>query len=222
MNQAVLPAIAVTGFGIAFSHAAIPTHWLPFILTGRVQSWSSGKTVGITALAGTGHCIITAAFGLGITWFGLTLDQSIGQWFGRLAGGALFLFGIYYFVRQIIGHGHVHFDYPHEHLHQADSSAPTARRSDRAAITSLLAFLTLSPCEAFLPIYVSGIRYGWKGFAILTLILSVATVAGMVVFTSLTLAGLNRMRLAWLEKYESGMMAVLLCAVGILILIFER
>jgi nickel/cobalt transporter (NicO) family protein len=54
---------------------------------------------------------------------------------------------------------------------------------DRVAITSLLALLTFSPCESFVPFYVYGIRYGWIGFALLTAILSVATVTGMIVFT---------------------------------------
>ena len=86
---------------------------------------------------------------------------------------------------------------------------------------SLLAFLTFSPCEGFVPFYVSGIRYGWGGFAVLTAVLSIATVAGMVLFTSLTLAGLSRLKLGVLEKYESVLMGVLLCAVGILIIFFE-
>jgi len=86
---------------------------------------------------------------------------------------------------------------------------------------SLLAFLTFSPCEGFVPFYVSGIRYGWGGFAVLTAVLSVATVAGMVLFTSLTLAGLSKLKLGVLEKYESVLMGTLLCAVGILIILFE-
>ena len=90
------------------------------------------------------------------------------------------------------------------------------------AITSLLALLTFSPCEAFLPIYASGVRYGWIGFALLTAILSVGTVAGMVVFTWLTLAGVRKIKLGLLEKYESGLIGALLCAVGVLIIIFEK
>jgi nickel/cobalt exporter len=229
MNQAVLATLAITGFGVAFFHAAIPTHWLPFVLTSRVQHWSRGKTIAITALAGTGHVAATALLGLGITWFGTTLSNSIGDWFPRIAGGALLAFGIYYMTRQLRGRGHVHFPYPHEHLHEEAGHAhahppvlPPTPASDRAAVLSLLAFLTLSPCEGFLPFYVSGIRYGWAGFAILTLILSVATVLGMVLFTSLTLVGLGRIKLALLEKYESLTMGVLLCAVGLLILFFEH
>jgi nickel/cobalt exporter len=227
MNEAVLTTIAITGFGIAFFHAAMPTHWLPFVLTARVQRWNRSKTIAITALAGTGHVAVTAIIGFFITWFGTTLNANLGHWLPRIAGGVLIAFGLYYLFRQITGKGHVHFGYPHEHLHEPDHSdhdpghAPH-RTSDRAAIASLLAFLTFSPCEGFLPIYVSGIRYGWSGFALLTAILSVATVAGMIFFTSLTLAGLGKIKLGVLEKYESALIAILLCGVGVLILLFEQ
>jgi nickel/cobalt exporter len=229
VNEAVLTTIAVTGFGVAFFHAAIPTHWLPFVLTARVQRWSAPKTIAITSLAGTGHVAVTAALGVFITWFGTALSRNIGNWFPRIAGGVLLLFGFYYIFRQIAGKGHVHFAYPHEHLHEANHQPHEHghihgphRTSDRAAIMSLLAFLTLSPCEGFLPIYVSGIRYGWMGFILLTAILSFATVAGMILFTSVALAGLGRIKLGVMEKYESGLMGVLLCVVGVLILFFEQ
>jgi nickel/cobalt transporter (NicO) family protein len=229
VNETILTTIAITGFGVAFFHAAIPTHWLPFVLAARVQRWSSAKTLAITALAGTGHVLVTATLGFFVTWGGVSLSDSIGSWFPRLAGGLLLLFGLYYISRQIRGKGHVHFAYPHEHLHEGNDGAQVHhepavphRTSDRLAITSLLALLTLSPCEAFIPIYVSGIRYGWSGFGLLTIILSTGTVAGMVVFTGLTLAGTKKLQLGILEKYESGLMGVLLSAVGLLILLFEK
>ena len=56
----------------------------------------------------------------------------------------------------------------------------------------------------------------------LTVILSVATVAGMVIFTWLTLAGMEKLKLRVLEKYESGIMGALLCLLGILVIIFEK
>ena len=223
INDAIL--IAITGFCVAFLHAAIPTHWLPFILTARVQHWNRAKTIAITALAGTGHVAMTAALGVLITWLGTVFSKDIGNWFAPLSGGLLLLFGLYYISRQFAGKGHVHFGYPHEHLHEADHPAHAHtphRSSDTTAIASLFAFLTLSPCEAFIPFYVSGIRYGWGGFALLTAILSVGTVTGMLLFTSLTLAGLDKIKLGVLEKYESGLIGILLCLVGALIIFFER
>lgn len=236
MNQTVLTTIAITGFTVAFFHAAIPTHWLPFVLTARAQRWNRARTLGVTALAGSGHAFFTALLGLLIAWFGITLSESIGAWFPRIAGGALLLFGLFYLFRQLKGHGHAHSHFFHRHGdgHQHDHQnhdhgsgheprievpVPT---SDRAAIISLLTLLTFSPCEGFLPIYVSGVRYGWIGFALLTAILSVATVAGMLLFTFLTLTGMQRIKLAVLEKYESGIMGGLLCLVAILIILFEK
>jgi hypothetical protein len=57
---------------------------------------------------------------------------------------------------------------------------------------------------------------------LLTTILSVATVAGMILFTWLTLAGLRRIDLSLLEKYEPGLMGGLLATVGVLIILFEK
>ncbi|MBA3272515.1 MAG: hypothetical protein H0T11_01405 [Chthoniobacterales bacterium] len=237
MNDTVLTTIAITGFGVAFFHAAIPTHWLPFVLASRAQHWSHSKTLAVTALAGSGHVLVTAVLGLLIAWFGIVLDKQIGGWFPLIAGGALLLLGGFYLYRQLTGKGHAHHhlfcghSHVHsgelEHEHDADDPAvPVNARppaaSDRVAITSLLALLTFSPCEAFLPIYGSGVRYGWGGFALLTVILSVGTVAGMVLFTSLTLAGVRKIKLGLLERYESGLIGSLLCAVGLLIILFEK
>ncbi len=246
MNQATLAPIVVTGFSVAFLHAAIPTHWLPFVLTARVQKWNKSKTLLITTLAGCGHVLFTAALGFLVAWGGINLSDKIGGWFPWIAGGALLAFGFYYAIRQIRGQGHGHShhlgghspdDHGHEHSHgreghghprdhehdcELDDIQPPPRKSDWAAITSLLALLTFSPCEGFLPVYVSGVRYGWTGFFLLTLILSVATVAGMVVFTWLTLAGMEKLKLQFLEKYERGILGGLLCLLGLLVILFEH
>ena len=236
MDEAIFTTIAITGFTVAFFHAAIPTHWLPFVLTARAQRWNHAKALGITALAGSGHVLFTAVLGLLLTLFGFALHEKIGNWFLRIAGGALVLFGLFYLYRQTIGHVHGHRRafgedpqvHAAHHPPNDDEIIPPlnvtspAPVSDRIAITSLLALLTFSPCESFVPFYVYGIRYGWMGFALLTAILSVATVAGMVVFTWLTLAGMRRINLRLLEKYELGLMGALLCVVGALIILFEK
>ena len=234
MNDSVLTTIAITGFSIAFFHAAIPTHWLPFVLTARAQRWSRTKTLAITALAASGHASFTALLGLIVAWFGIALSERIGMWFPRLAGGALILFGVFYVIRQLTGHTHTHLrafgqgghSHEHEHDHESGhthSHSPMAlSKSDVAAITSLLALLTFSPCEAFVPVYVSGVRYGWHGFFLLTIILTVGTIAGMVAFTGLALTGIEQVKLRSFEKYEAGVMGLLLCVVGVLIILFEK
>ena len=226
MKDSVLTTIAITGFGIAFFHAAIPTHWLPFVLTARAQHWNRSKTLIITALAATGHACFTAALGLIVAWLGIALSDRIGTFFPWIAGGALIAFGLFYLIRQLTGHTHSHLHlrpgHSHDHRHDHAEKRISFSKTDFAAIASLLALLTFSPCEAFVPIYVSGIRYGWYGFALLTIILTVATIAGMVAFTALALTGIEQVKLRSFEKYEAGVMGALLCAVGVLIILFEK
>jgi putative Mn2+ efflux pump MntP len=239
MNDTVLTSIAVSGFTVAFFHAAIPTHWLPFSATGRALRWSHARTLAVTALAGAGHVLATAALGLLLTLFGVALSAEIGAWFPRIAGAVLIVLGLFFIWRQFSGHGHTHIFHP-AHAHnrneqeqeRADSMTgcgaagehgiASTRTSDRAAIASLFALLTFSPCESFLPIYVSGIRFGWSGFALLTLILSAATVTGMIFFTWLTLAGIRNFRLRWFEQHDNAVMGAVLLLVGILIMFLEK
>jgi nickel/cobalt exporter len=227
MNDSVLTTIAITGFTIAFFHAAIPTHWLPFVLTARAQHWNRSKTLLITALAATGHASFTAALGLIVAWLGIALSDRIGTLFPWIAGGALIAFGLFYLVRQLTGQTHTHLRFAdgrhaHGHTHDHSEKRISFSKTDLAAIASLLALLTFSPCEAFVPVYVSGVRYGWYGFALLTVILTVATIAGMVAFTGLALTGIEQVKLRAFEKYEAGVMGALLCAVGVLIILFEK
>lgn len=128
----VFLTIVTTGFVVAFLHAAIPTHWLPFVLAGRAQKWSRSKTLSITALAGAGHVLFTTLLGVLIVWLGIALDKKLGDLFPLIAGGALMLFGLYYLVRQLkgVGHGHHHFfsghsHHEHEHSCQHDAKGHT-------------------------------------------------------------------------------------------------
>src|SRR3954470_3326692 len=106
MTPAVFTTLIISGFGIAFFHAAIPTHWLPFVLAARVHHWSRARTLGITAIAATAHAGVTALLGLGVTWFGSALSKTIGSWFPGVAGGILLLAGLYYLIWH--RHGHIH------------------------------------------------------------------------------------------------------------------
>lgn len=219
MNQTLFLSICSTGFAVAFLHAAIPTHWLPFVLAARGQGWSASRTLWVTAFAGLGHVLFTTLLGVLVVWLGLELSQTIGDTFPYVAGGALIAFGLFYLVRFARGGGHGH---SHGHSHGHAEKKTLAPMSDRAAIVSLITLLTFSPCEGFLPVYLSGIGYGWMGFALLSAVLASATLAGMVLFTWLTLRGLQHVRLGLLERFEGAILGGLLCALGVAIMVLEK
>jgi hypothetical protein len=347
MNESIFFSIAATGFTVAFAHAALPTHWLPFVLAGRGQGWNKAKTLWVTALASLGHVLFTTLLGVLVVFLGIKVEGWLGGAFPLIVGGLLIAFGIFYLVRQGRGggghhhwqmpwmkkHGHSHAVHGHDDERRIDTghgvvvlsvfedgvpprfrlnfkdhgkntnppkgqtvTIETVRpdgarqsftfidkgsylesleeipephefkarltlahgghghdydvqytehdhghsnhgdhkehdncgekpfvsgRSDKAVIIGLLALLTFSPCEGFLPVYLSGIQYGWTGFVLLSTILALATMAGMIFFTWLTLAGLERVRLEVLEKYEAAILGALLIFLGVIVIVFE-
>lgn len=208
MNSTFFTSIAVTGFAVAFLHAALPTHWLPFVLVGRAQKWSTGRTLGVTLLAGLGHVSLTIALGLALVVAGLALEPRLGGLFHWVVGGLMVAVGLFYVARG-------------RHNHALPEAGRRAYASDRAAIIALVTLLTLSPCEAFLPYYLAGMQHGWQAFLVLSGVLMVATSAGMLIFTSLSLAGFKRLGLQWVERYEETILGVALIVVGLAVAFFK-
>src|SRR3982751_1729919 len=109
MTDLVFTTLVFTGFTVAFLHAAIPTHWLPFVVAARAQQWKNSKTLAITGVAGAGPVIFTTALGVLVAWGGIAINSKMGKAFPLIAGGALIAVGLFYFVRHLKGsHGHVH------------------------------------------------------------------------------------------------------------------
>jgi hypothetical protein len=177
---------------------------------------------------------LTSLIGLAIAWFGFKLDESLGQVFPWVAGSFLLAIGIYYYWRQATG-GVVHHHVPggahhpsascgHEGDHShwddelRDSRLVERKTSDWTAISGLFVMLTLSPCEGFLPIYVSGVQFGWRGFAVLSAILAAATLGGMMIFTWLALIGLDRIPVRNLERREAGLLGTMFVLLGLLLI----
>jgi len=235
-----MTTIAATGFSVAFFHAAIPTHWLPFVLVSRARGWSRGRTMAVALSAGLGHVALTTVLGLLIAWLGFQLDEEIGHAFSPIAGGVLVAVGLYYLWRQYRGGGICHHVIPGSHHHAdehcgeesgheshwehelKDSKLASISSGDWTAISGLFLMLTLSPCEGFLPVYLSAVQFGWSGFIILSVILAVATLAGMTIFTWLTLVGFEKLKLRNFERWEAALLGTIFIVLGVMLLVLEH
>jgi len=207
MNQTYLLTLATTGFGVAFLHAAIPTHWLPFVAIGRARGWSRRQILAAVALAGGGHVIATTALGVGLAWFGFELEERFHEVFHWTVAGILVALGLWLAFRSPHGRDCDHCQGRPQKL------LPDA--TDRAALWGLFLTLTLSPCELFLPVYLTAVPYGWPGVAWLSVVLAFATLGGMLTLTWLTLEGVARLRWRWLERFDRRVIGGLLCLLGV-------
>lgn len=214
LPQSVVLSVLGAGFATAFLHAALPTHWLPFVLVGRGQRWNLSQVLGAVAAAGLAHIVTTAAAGALIVAAGLAMDQWISGLLPNLSAALLFLFGAFYLVRALLrqpvmGGGPA-----------LELSEPTV--SHAAAFWGLVALMAVSPGEVLLPIYLSQATEGLLVLGGLTVAFAAGTVLGMSVFTVLARAGWSVLRLERWARYEGVILGLALILIGLLVVLRQH
>ncbi|WP_425988526.1 hypothetical protein [Brevundimonas sp. TWP2-3-2] len=213
-EQPVLFSLVAGGFAAAFLHAALPTHWLPFVLVGRAQRWSLTKNLLAVSAAGLAHIASTAVVGSLIVAAGLALDGLVAGFLPHLSAVLLFAFGGFYLIKSAIRRP-VMAGGP-----ALDLAEPTV--SHAAAFWGLVAVMALSPGEVLLPIYMSSAQEGVGALALLTLAFALGTILGMATFTTLARAGASVLRLERWARYEGAILGLALIAIGLVIVTHQH
>ena len=214
LQQPVLLSLLGAGFVTAFLHAALPTHWLPFVLVGRGQRWTLPQVLTAVATAGLAHILSTAVVGGLIVAAGIAMDQWISGLLPGLSAGLLFLFGAFYLGRALLRPA-IMAGGPSLAL-----SEPTV--SHAAAFWGLVAMMAISPGEVLLPIYLSQATQGLLVLSALTLTFAAGTVLGMTLFTVLARAGWSVLRLERWARYEGVILGLALILIGLLVLLRQH
>ncbi len=209
LQQPVPLSLLGAGFVTAFLHAALPTHWLPFVLVGRGQRWTLPRLLAAVTTAGLAHIGATAAVGALIVAVGLVMDQWVSGLLPWTSAGLLFLFGAVYLGRAVLRPA-IMAGGPSLAL-----SEPTV--SHAAAFWGLVAMMAISPGEVLLPIYLSQATGGPLVLAALTLTFALGTVLGMTLFTVLARAGWSVLRLERWARYEGVVLGLALILIGLLV-----
>ena len=205
----VLLSLLGGGFAAAFLHAALPTHWLPFVLVGRAQRWSVGQMMGAVGAAGVAHIASTAVVGSLIIAAGLALEQWITGLLPHLSAVLLFIFGAFYLVKSAL-------------RRPALAGGPSLELTEptvghAAAFWGLVAMMAITPGEVLLPIYMSSAQEGAGALVALTLAFLAGTLLGMGVFTALARAGWSILRLERWARYEGAFLGIALIGLGLLV-----
>ncbi len=90
-------------------------------------------------------------------------------------------------------------------------SAPTA-------MGALVLGMTLSPCLDLLSVYVGAAALPWPTLAAMSALMAATTLAVMLLLVWLTMKGLERLHLGWLERNEGLAVGGVLIALGVLLL----
>lgn len=209
LTQASLLSLVGGGFLAALLHAALPTHWLPFVAVGRAQGWSRPVVLAVAALAGLAHILSTAAVGSM-----LTVAGELAPWLTHAmpyaAAAVLAGFGLWYLARAAVR--------PPALAGVGVQAVERARVGDGAAVWGLVGFLAASPGEALLPVYVGAGVHGWGVVLLLTFAFAAGTVLGMVLLTGLAMAGVERFRLQRWTRFEGVALGLVLLALAVFVL----
>ncbi|WP_292034693.1 MULTISPECIES: hypothetical protein [unclassified Brevundimonas] len=214
LQQPVLISLLGGGFVAAFLHAALPTHWLPFVLVGRAQRWSLARVMTVAVTAGLAHIASTALVGSLIVAAGLALNAWIGGLLPHLSAALLFIFGAFYLARAslqkpITATG-------------PEAEVPEPAVSDRAAFWGLVLMMAVTPGEVLLPIYLSSATEGVVALALLTVAFAAGTVLGMTLLAALASAGYSILRLERWARYEGAILGVALIVIGFLVMTHQH
>lgn len=220
--------LLVTALLISSWHAMMPTHWLPFVLAGKACHWDRLKLLFVTLIAGSCHAVTMLALGL-VAWF---VGRGIEVIFSSVARYAsslvLFLVGFAYMVSAL-------FSPPHDSDEDEfvgklgwlkvnseckckSCSSGEAMKIERFVIVALVLALTLSPCQAILPLFFAAAASGFESLFMLMLLTGVMTILAMASTVMLASFGLELFKLRTSERHEKMIVGLLCVALALLVL----
>ncbi|MCX5638096.1 MAG: sulfite exporter TauE/SafE family protein [Planctomycetota bacterium] len=232
---AELSALIITAGSIGFLHTILgPDHYLPFIMMAWARKWSTVKTTLITFLCSVGHIASSVALGLIGVALGLAVKklEFVESFRGNIAAWLLIAFGLAYLVwglRQAYRkrphvHSHIHIsEDAHTHTHRHNEEHIHIHDKSPVSITPWVLFVVFvfGPCEPLIPLLMyPAAKNGWFEMTVVTCVFGTVTIGTMLVTVFLSLAGVNFLPLAGVQRFAHTIAGatILLCGLAIVFL----
>ena len=214
---------------LSILHAAIPNHWLPFVILQREQGWSRARLLYVTGVAGFAHVTSTVLIGIVVGLAGTGLSAAFGTFFDWVGPAILVGLGLWLVCRR----GGHHHDHSHHNEHArrdtADCHVPNEDRENHShseghgghgtrpenvvTLGGLVVMMFFSPCLELEAYYLPAGR--WLGILAVSAIFLVVTVTLMLFLVCIASAGVRRLHWDWLERRESLVNGSVLIVVGV-------
>ena len=233
MSDQSVFALALTAITLGTFHTLLgPDHYLPFVALAKPGKWSLRKTLLITALCGIGHVGSSVVIGVVGVAAGLALAsvEGVEGTRGSFATWALIGFGLAYGVwglwhalrGHVHTHTHVHADgtvHGHDHGHEQAHVHP---HGQGRTIWILFIVFVLGPCEPLIPLLMyPAATHDWFALALVTTVFGVATLAMMMLMTTLGWYGVRALRLGTLERFAHALAGGMLAVSGLVVLLLD-
>jgi hypothetical protein len=228
-------ALLTTAVATALFHTLIPDHWLPFVLVGRAQSWTVGKTVAVAGASATVHAAFSIVLGLAMVAFGQVAAHAFGETLADVSHVLLIVFGLVYAVWAWRKGGHFHpggnrlhagmhgagcsGDEGPEHPEHLHYHADMPLIEDRAhSHPWWLAFIVgANPCLLLFPLLVETADAGAAKVTAVVLAYTVPTIVLMVGLSALGVATSRRIPLPWAARQMEAASGLLIALLGVVL-----
>lgn len=196
--------ILIGSFLLSVIHALIPNHWLPIVLMGRTEHWSTRESVGIAALSGLIHTTSTILLGGVIGFIGYKLSEEYEDITHVLASLLLVVIGSVYLF---LGRKHQH--------HGGQLKAQGGKRSKAAIVLTFALAMFLSPCLEIETYYFKAGTLGASGIMAISLVYLIVTVSSMSLLVYAGCKSMERLKFHFLEHHEKSIVGILLIILGV-------
>ncbi len=233
------PALLIAAAGVGFGHAILPDHWVPLAVLGRTRRYPLSRIARLSGLAGVAHVLVSLILGAVIIVIGLQFRSTVQHAQDTIIGVILIATGVGFALLEATGHGH-HHDHDHGHSHgehvhghshgqthdhgvdlheeHRDSAAPETERLHGLAAVMIPFGAAASPDLTILPVFLAATTAG-VATAVGSLVIFTAVTIGTIVGLTLAAArGGYQIRGQWLERWGNSLTALVLVAVGLLVL----
>ncbi len=218
------PALLAAAAGVAIGHAVLPDHWVPLAVLGRTQRYSLGRVTRLAALAGVAHVLTSLLVGGVVIAVGLQFRSAVEGAQNLVVGCALIATGVAFAAFELATRHRPAHERGHDHGHGPAAAAhvgspePGPGGLRRVAAVMVPFGAAASPDLTILPVFLAATAVG-AAAAVGTLItFSLVTISAIVALTASASIGGRQVETGWLDRWGNATTALVLIAVGGLVL----
>lgn len=226
------PALLAAAAGVGFGHAILPDHWVPLAVIGRARRYPLSRVARLSGLAGVAHVLLSIVLGAVIIVIGLQFSSTVEAAQNTIVGCLLIATGVGFIAVELAGLGHAHHhDQGHDpgpcgllgdrrsHHAQAPDGHRPERHRWRALASVMVPFgAAASPDLTILPVFLAATTVG-AATAVGSVVVFAAVTIGTIVTLTLTAAkGGYQIRGQWFDRWGNAITALVLLAIGALVL----
>jgi ABC-type nickel/cobalt efflux system permease component RcnA len=225
--SATTPALIAAAAGVGLGHAILPDHWVPLAVVGRTQRYPLRRVARLSALAGVAHVLVSLVLGGIIIVVGLQFRSAVEGAQNTIIGSVLVLTGLAFAVLELTGHGHSHghdhrhghhHDHDHPHPHGHAPHDPGTSRARRLATIAVPFGAAASPDLTILPVFLAATAAGVFAAIGALIVFSAVTIATFIGLTLFACFGGYQVHGHWLDRWGNAFTALVLVAIGGLVL----